>query len=81
MDKTTTNPSATDWREEYEEKFGHLEESWALKPFIESLLSRKEEEARKEVVGYIKAFAATSDVLTVGQAQEVIALIDEATSK
>lgn len=58
--KTTTNPSTTDWEKEFDEHFDEVFEmtrnrdfkdcSASVKFFIRTLLSRKEEEVRKEVV-------------------------------
>lgn len=61
--KTTTNPSTTDWEKEFDEHFDEVFEmtrnrdfkdcSASVKFFIRTLLSRKEEEVRKEVGGMV----------------------------
>lgn len=67
---TTTNPSTTDWREEFDENYSYWEststsEGEMIKDFIRTLLSRKEEEVRKEILERLeKAKCDPGDIVT-----------------
>lgn len=68
MNKTTTNPS-TDWEKEFDERFGSLRfrgnPKDAMKAYIRTLLSRKEEEVLKEILERLeKAKCDPGDIVT-----------------